>query len=140
MIAADASVVELSPTHGGVAYITNGVAILRPIVRLPKESFLKAVVEVERRRAVDRAKMAGLAALMYGGDYDDTLPGQAFDMHDVLAPYAKDRDILKDLVYTFPGGNMADVKDPAKTELGYVPGPGGRAVIYLDGHVVWVPD
>jgi prepilin-type processing-associated H-X9-DG protein len=25
-------------------------------------------------------------------------------------------------------------------ELGFVPGPGGRAVVYADGHVEWVPD
>lgn len=28
----------------------------------------------------------------------------------------------------------------AETELGYVTGPGGRAVIYVDGHVKWVED
>lgn len=139
-IAAEASNIELSPRYNAVAYISNGVALVRPLLQVPKSSFLKAVVEAERQRAMMDAKMSGLAALMYGADYDDVLPGQNFTISDILAPYMKDRAALDKLVYTFQGGNLSDVKDPANTELGYISGPGGRAIIYVDGHVIWKPD
>ena len=29
---------------------------------------------------------------------------------------------------------------PAGTEVGYISGPGGRAVVYADGHVKWITD
>ena len=34
-------------------------------------------------------------------------------------------------------GKIADLPDPWKTEIGYVTGPGGAAVLYADGHVKW---
>ena len=35
------------------------------------------------------------------------------------------------------GGKLNEVNNPAETELGYVTAPGGRAVLYANGHVVW---
>jgi prepilin-type processing-associated H-X9-DG protein len=46
--------------------------------------------------------------------------------------------MVNQFVYTFWGGNLAEIKEPSKEVMGYVPGPGGRAVTYLDGHVKWV--
>lgn len=86
------------------------------------------------------AKQAALASLMYGADYDDVLPGAGQDIQDILAPYTKNADILKDFVYVFTGGDMSKVEKPAETVLGYIRHRGGRAVAYLDGHVVWIPD
>lgn len=140
LIAADASSAVLAPDLSAIAYISDGVALVRPVLQLPKSAFLQAVVVAERERAVKNAKQAGLAMSMYGQDYDETLPGQGFDMRDILSPYMKNPKALGDLVYTFSGGMYKDQKDPAGTELGYIPGPGGKAMIYLDGHVVWIPD
>ena len=50
----------------------------------------------------------------------------------------KNRDLMNDFNYTFKGGDLANVEDPANTELGFVVGPGGRAVVYVDGHAKWV--
>jgi prepilin-type processing-associated H-X9-DG protein len=52
----------------------------------------------------------------------------------------KNSSILEGFVYTFKGGKLSDVDKPAETVLGYIEGPGGRAVAYLDGHVKWVPN
>ena len=34
-------------------------------------------------------------------------------------------------------GPLSGIKEPSKTRMGYLSGPGGRAVIYVDGHVEW---
>jgi len=89
---------------------------------------------------LNNAKQAGLSLLMYAQDYDETLPGQDKPILDILLPYTKNVQVLAGLVYTYPGGKMADIPEPSKTELGYWPGEGGRAYIYADGHVVWKKD
>ena len=35
---------------------------------------------------------------------------------------------------------MASIQNPADTEMGYVVGPGGSAVVFADGHAKWVSD
>jgi hypothetical protein len=139
IIANDASAALVSPTQNAVAYISDGVALIRPIVKIPGKAFLEALAAAERSRLMSNAKQVALAAIMYGSDYDDVLPGSGSNIGDILNPYARNSDIFDGLNYTFKGGSMSDIKDPAHTSLGYVQGSGGRAVIYADGHVEWVP-
>jgi prepilin-type processing-associated H-X9-DG protein len=93
-----------------------------------KESASKAV-------AISDAKQVALAALMYAADYDDVLPANLGG--ELLEPYLKNGSIFDGFVFVFGGGDLKKVADPASTVLGYKDGPGGRAVAYLDGHVVW---
>ncbi len=76
---------------------------------------------------------------MFASDSDDVLPGQE-GWEARVGPYCSDKDLLRRFNYTFKGGNMANIENPASTELGYILGPGGRAVAYCDGHVKWVPN
>lgn len=140
MIAADCSLLSLSPTLNAVAYVSNGVALVRPILQLPKKAFLTALEDVLKREAMNNAKQAGLATIMYSGDYDDQLPMKGMTLSDVLGPYARNEGVFDGFNITYTGSSLGDIKDPAHTELGYTSGPGGRAVLYADGHVVWVPD
>ncbi len=130
----------LSPKLDAVAYVYQGVAMVRPLVRVPRSAFEKARDDALRQVAVNNAKQAALAALMYAADNDDVFPANGGDVQGRLYPYLKSRDILNGFSYTFRGGNMTEIENPATTELGYVSGPGGRAVAYTDGHVKWVPD
>ncbi|HVT14513.1 MAG TPA: hypothetical protein VHE55_19790 [Fimbriimonadaceae bacterium] len=140
VIAKDCSAVSLSPALNAVAYVSNGVSMVRPILRVPKRAFLTALKEALKAQAMSNAKQVGLATLMYSSDYDDVLPMQGMDMSDILGPYARNASIFEGFTYTYSGGSTNGMKDPAHTELGYTQGPGGRAVIYGDGHVQWVPD
>lgn len=140
MIAADCSLLALSPALNAVAYISNGVALVRPILQVPKKAFLTALADALKRQAMMNAKQAGLATIMYSSDYDDQLPMKGMTLSDVLGPYAKDQGVFDGFNITYTGGSLGDIKDPAHTELGYTSGPGGKAVLYADGHVEWVPD
>ena len=76
--------------------------------------------------------------MMYAEDDDKVFPGPE-SINEKIKPYVKNQDLFEGFVYTFPGGDMRNIKEPAKTEPGYVAGPRGRAIIYADGHVVWQP-
>lgn len=140
LIAANVSEVALSPKLTAVAYISEGAALVRPIIQVPKEVFAQARSAAERTRIMSNAKQVGLALIMYAADMDDTLPTTQSDVGALIDPYLRNREISAGFVYTFSGGLMTEIKSPAETEMGYIPGPGGRAVVYTDGHVKWVPD
>ena len=74
---------------------------------------------------------------MCASDYDDKFPSNGTGWQDNVMPYSKDRGVLNAFTSTYSGG---DRSNPSDTDLGYVDGPGGRAVAYLDGHVRWVPN
>ena len=95
--------------------------------------------EAAKRKAINDSKQAALALIMYASDMDDVLPG-AEGWENKVNPYALDSDMLKNFNYTYKGGNMGNISDPANTELGFTMGPGGRAVAYVDGHVKWIPN
>lgn len=140
LVISDASTVILSPTLTGVAYISQGVAMVRPIIQIPKELFLQALKAEERTALLSRAKQVALGLLMYASDMDDMLPSNKADIANLIAPYLKNSSLTEGFVYSFQGGLMSDVESPAETIMGYIGGSGGRAMIYLDGHVKWQAD
>ncbi|MCW3052598.1 MAG: hypothetical protein JWN14_1768, partial [Chthonomonadales bacterium] len=79
------------------------------------------------------------AMAMYAQDYDDALPLPNMPVQSAFEPYHKSNDLYDGFNYTFPGGELSP-KDRASTELGGIDGPGGRWIIYGDGHVVWKPN
>ncbi|HVT14496.1 MAG TPA: hypothetical protein VHE55_19705 [Fimbriimonadaceae bacterium] len=140
LVTGDATMASLSPTLSGVAYITQGVAMVRPIVQVPKEAMLQALKAAQRTIILSRAKQVALGLLMYSADNNDMFPAAGSDVAGLLNPYLKDSSLTDGFVYTFQGGLITDVSDPANTVVGYISGDGGRAVTYLDGHVRWEPD
>ena len=113
---------------------------MRPIIQLPKELFLNALNAADRMKAVMNAKQVALGIIMYAGDHDDLYPSSQEDIGKLIDPYLKNQGIFSGFVYSYGGGLASDMKNPAQTTIGYMPGPGGRAVVYADGHVKWQPD
>lgn len=140
IVSTDANSGVVAPTGEYVAYISRGIAMVRPLVHIPKQAYLEAKAAAKRTELLSNAKQAGVAFLIYAADYDDVLPTQDSDWRNNLDPYLKRPDILSDFVYAFKGGNLTDVEDPAGTVLGYINGPGGKAVVYVDGHAKWQND
>lgn len=136
LITPEANEYEMSPTSDAIYYESQGIGMVRMLPRVSKEAANKALQTL----AVRDAKQVGLALLMYSGDYDDEMPINNGDWMDNVLPYIKDRGVMDGFTYTYSGGNMTELKDPANTEMGYKEGPGGRAVVYADGHVKWVPN
>ena len=131
--------VQLGPTEKSIAYIDNGALLLREIRPFDHELAERMKIEALKAEALSRAKRVGTALMMYAADMDDVLPnGENFVGR--LSPYLKNRQMLDGFSYTFAGGPVTQLKDPASTELGFTMGPGGRAVVYADGHAKWVPD
>lgn len=139
-VAADVGQAGLSPKLDFVAYTVQGTLLVRPILKT-KATDVDAVLDAaERAELVERAKQVGLSALMYAGDHNDTLPGSTSNVTAMFLPYSKNSGIYDGFVYTFGGGALQDVDNINQTEMGYMPGKGGRAVIYIDGHARWIPD
>jgi hypothetical protein len=84
--------------------------------------------------------------MMYCQDYDENFPpsGEGKMIAEVVNPYLKNDSVFKDVStgkFGFtPAYNMTALSSyntPATTPLGYLTGPGGRVIIYVDGHVTW---
>ena len=77
---------------------------------------------------------------MYSNDYDDNYVSNAGNWQNQIEPYIKNMEMLDGFNLTFPGGSALSVENPAETVMGFLEGPGGRAVAYADGHVRWIPN
>ncbi len=128
----------LSSNNSSLAYTLDNVLVVRDMVPAPLELIRQAREAAERAVTLSNAKQVGLAMIMFAVDNDDNLPGGLTT--DQLIPYLKNADLMNGFVFTWGGGNIGKIENPAETELGYVTGPGGKAVIYADGHVKWKAD
>jgi hypothetical protein len=129
LVAADAQDAAVAPGNRAVSYISQGIAMVRQLVPLPREAYEKA-------EAVNIAKQVGLALSIYSTDYDDEFPPNT-NWQEITNPYIKDMSMLRVFNYTFAGGQLPPGTDPSKFEIGFMTGPGGRAVVYADGSVKW---
>ncbi len=130
----------LSPGHDAIAYVSQGSTMVRLFATMPRSAYDQARLAAEKMEAISNGKQMGLALIMFASDMDDMLPSQDVDIRSRLEPYTKNSKLFENFTYTFAGGSMASIASPAETQIGYVTGPGGRAVIYADGHVKWQPD
>lgn len=140
LVALDATAGVISPAGDAVLYQSSGTAYVAPLIRMSKQDYAQLVDAAQRTVVLSNAKQLGLAALMYAQDYDENLPGAGGDLNGKLTPYLQNSSLFDGFVYTFGGGPLKDIAEPANTELGYVNGPGGKAVIFADGHVKWRGD
>jgi hypothetical protein len=140
LICSDAKLGRLSPLRDAVSYVCQGALFVREIVTAPTALVQASIEEAERLHAVSQAKQCGLALMMLAADFEDTLPSVEDYSVAKLEPYMKNPGDLATFTYTFGGARLVDIMNPAETEIGYVKGKGGRAVVYADSHVTWVPD
>lgn len=139
LISSDSFGGEIAARGEVILYQSQGALWAAPLLKLTRAEYDEAIVAAERAALLSNAKQLGLAALMYSQDYDETLP-DGNDINSKLEPYLKNNSLFAGFTYTFAGGKLSSVEKPAETELGFVDGPGGRAIIYIDGHVKWRSD
>jgi hypothetical protein len=147
LVSADSEWAKLAPDAGAVLFGAHGAAWVAPLTRMPREQWLAQVWTAQREVAVSNARQIGLGLLMYVQDYDQTFPPAGSAVVDQLRPYVKNREVFNSpgqdtpgFVYLYSGNTLGNVKEPASTIVGFLPGPGGRAMIYADGHVRWQSD
>jgi hypothetical protein len=140
LVAPDAEWGKLSPSGDGVLYLQDGTLMVRRLVTFPKVALNKAQEAAQRAVVVSDCKQIGLALIVHAGDNGDRFPEQGEPVDAIIAKIAKSEIIGQGFVYTFPGGKLTEMQEPAKTLLGYKLGPGGRANLFADGHVTWEMD
>lgn len=131
----------VNPQESKVLFIAHGVAFVSDLVPINLEAAIKGLTEKAIEQAKSIAKQNATSAVIYATDYDDVLPFSSASARDALYPYIKNRFLQDNVVWTnLMGQKLTELSDPSKTELGYVPGPGGRAIIFADSSVRWRPD
>ncbi len=139
LVAAEASPGEahLLPDLSAVLYTHDDALYAAPIATLDRVAFEKLL----RQLAMTNAMQTGLGLMMYAQDYDSNFPHDPASVKEAIFPYIKNADTLADFVFTYTGPTgLNQIGQPSTTPLGYIPSPGGRAVVYGDGHVKWEPD
>lgn len=133
------SISSFGPGNDCVIYEVAGALLIRDIKPIDLALARTLTLQAAKQKAISDSKEAVLSLIMFASDSDDVLPGQE-GWEARVGPYCSDKDLLRRFNYTFKGGNMANIENPASTELGYILGPDGRAVAYCDGHVKWIPN
>jgi len=128
----------LSPTNTGVAFTRNGDLFVCPMLKVDAKDLEKYLAAKAQKELMDRAKTVATGMAMYAADYDDSYP-LAGDPSEAVNPYLKDPSLIDGFVYTFGGGELSKDANPSEVQLGYITGPGGRAIVFADGHVKWEP-
>lgn len=130
LLSSDADRAALTPKMDYVAVLNRGIVTVRAIAILNRS----AMEEALRSQAVLAVKEIGLGILMYAADYDDEFPHPDRLGENAVDPYLRDIGWMRNFNYTFRGGPMTN---PAQTMLGFIPGPGGYAAVFADGHAEW---
>ncbi len=145
-VAADAAEWSISPRGDAILYTCREGCFVVPLIRISQAEAERAREKARQAILLNNGKQVALALMMHAMENDEVLPPAGTDLRTVLGPYVKSPEIFNGLtgpgdgfVYTFGGGPMSGVEDPANTEMGYIPAPGGRAVVFVDGHVVFEP-
>ena len=136
LLTADGSETRLLADGGGALFQASNSLWFTPIIKLNKAEYLAARAAAQRMTALSNAKQLCLAAIMFAMDNDEVLPGPD-GIEAKLMPYAKNGRLFEGFTYVYPGSTLADIASPSETILGFVTGPGGRAVLYADGHAKW---
>jgi len=136
LLTADGSNASLLPAGVGALYTSQNSAWFTPILKIDKATYTAARRAAQRMIVLNRAKQIGLAAIMYASDHSDVLPGPD-GIEANISTYIDDPATLEGFSYEYPGGPLNDIKSPSETILGHITGPGGRAILYADGHVTW---
>lgn len=140
-ISEDARMGEVSESEEWVLFSAHGAGFALQLTPIDLDDARRALMEHAKKNALSFAKQAGTATMIYSADYDGCFPLSGSHARDALMPYLKNLGILDSVVWTnMTGQNSGKLENPQETILGYVLGPGGRAVLYADSHVVWVPD
>jgi hypothetical protein len=139
LLTAEAAEGVLLPRGDGVLYKAQESLLFAPLFRMDKQAYELARRASDRAVAMSNAKQLGLGLMMYAQDYDETFP-TGEDINEKISPYLKNNELFRGFNYTYGGGKLSDIPNTAETILGHVLGPGGRAIIYVDGHVKWEND
>ncbi|MCX7924776.1 MAG: hypothetical protein N2554_03075, partial [Fimbriimonadales bacterium] len=124
-----------------------GAAFYRSLIVLSRDELRQMEEEAKVAKYISQGKQIALAMLMYVQDYDELFPPNFGNegVAEVLLPYLREREVFEvdgafAFHYRMNGQSLANIENPAETEVGYLQLSNGRVVIYADGHVKWRPN
>jgi len=135
VVAVGAEIGRAGDSDDGVFYKSGTLNVVRPVIRVTKAAYDEMLARAERTEVMSRLSQIGKALMMYASDNDDQFPAK--DDLDSIQPYLGDASLLQGFAYN---GVTHFGDSPATTEAGFMLCPGGKAVLFQDGHVVFVPD
>lgn len=139
LVCPDATWSILAPGRDAALFFSYGAAWVRPILRVSALDYQAMLREEARRQAVADAET--LAGALKNQVQDREYYPKLDQLNEWLGPYLTDKSLLNSLIYTYAGGlPPKDPEDWPTTQMGYVKGPGGRAIIFADGHAAWKDD
>ena len=142
IVAPDADQAYLLADMSAVLYIADGAVYAAPVTRISRARFDAELQAALKTLTIANAKQVALSVMMYAQDNDETFP-PAGDISPLVGPYLRDQTVLVSpatgtpFTYTLNGEKIAQFSSVSTTVMGYLTGPGGRAVVYADGHVKW---
>ncbi len=136
LVSAEGEPVFLLPR--AALYLSNG-ALYAAFIQSVNAATLSAIQKKRQRDTViGYTKQIGLGLLRYIQDNNEKFPASANGLSGLIGPYLKNSSVLNGFVYTPPTPlSQAGMDNVSQVVLGHLPGDGGKAVLYADGHVKW---
>lgn len=138
LIAVDQNSARLAPKYTAVAYWDRHNLFVREVKSMPIDKFNELFAQYEKDTLTEQAKQVSTSMQIYSADSDDIFPTNDGTM-DRLFPYAKDSSIFDNFQYSLGSQHRDSIKNPGETVLGRINGRNGRAIVYVDGRVIWDP-
>lgn len=146
LIAPDADSPLFLPDLSGILYRSHGALYSIPLVRLSATQFAEANHTALMRETMSNAKQIGLAMMMFAMDNGEKYPAGG-DVAQTVGAYLRNSDVFNNpatgergFTYSLHGEALSGIEAPSTTPMGYLNGPGGKAVVFADGHVKWIND
>jgi hypothetical protein len=118
--------------------LLRGTAVtVREIVKIPAEDARQKIADTEKADAMKAAEAMARHFRIYAASHGDAYPERGSDLERAFFESSREGGPDPRFVYEFTGGHA---KEPLHLVLlGYVPTRAGRAEVYADGRIVWVP-
>lgn len=91
-------------------------------------------------KTVDAARELAQAILMEADTWRRPLPKTQKELERRLRRTVRKGGAFQGFTYTYRRAKLPPARLRARTQLGFVVGPGGRAILYADGDTRWQPD
>ena len=136
LLCADGEQGRVAPSGDAALYLAQGSVWVTPLQRMPRALFCNCRPRAASKRLKYRAWTLGQAVRMWSAAHKGMLPmpEQALAALQSLMP---SESLYAGFRYVWTGGALPANARPTETVVAEIIGPGGKAVIFADGHSAW---
>ena len=136
-VAREVGIATLSAGGRGLAFVCNGVALVRPLATMPLRDYYSIRESAERPLFEHHAKRCFHLLEVYARAHEDQFPVAGENLVADLKEFTDDPSDLEGFRYAFSGGKKASISNPKNTLLASLVAVTGTVYIYADGNVRW---